>query len=464
MISAARAPFVKIYFEYWPVIWLWPISLVLMQLTLWHLPGFELTLGVVVCHLIELYVVLLYWVNRPSDRQVVVALTVIIYSLLLGLFAWDAAEFGRSLAQVLNLVAMVMICLNARIGGGREIRRSVGVFCVVAAGAGLLVIAQALCFNLWGDLRLANPLGPFAPLGPGNEVYDVTAYAPPPRANGLYSEPSVAGWFMSFAVALTLAVRRLYPILTTLAATVCALAAMATLSLTGMLGASLVLTGYVLFVRDRLAVKLLWLALAGGGIAIALYSADQLGILARFHNLDSPGTSIYFRLTAPYTLVTDTLDRFPFGYPLGQTDFIATRYYYINWSEGSQTNIDNTLFKIVFYFGLLGILFNATYLAQLARYLLLKGQAAGLIMLSFLISLSTTGAGWAHHFVLMIGYAIVVGRYLRARRLLAPTLTRARLTTLHSAAVSRVAGARNAASSSASRVLAERRWRPLTWP
>jgi hypothetical protein len=462
MILAPRAPTLKIYFEYWPMIWLWPVSLVLMQLTLLRLPDFQITVGVVTCHLIELYVLMLYWVNRPSDRQVVVALGAIVYSLLLGLFAWDAVEFGRSLAQMLNLVAMLTICLNARLAGRPEIRKSVGVFCVAAAGAGLLIIAQALCFNLLGDYRLTNVLGPLAPLGPGNEVYNVTVYAPPPRANGFYSEPSVAGWFMSFAVALALAARRLYPILTTLTAAICALAAMATLSLTGILGASVVLTGYVLFVRDRLACKLFWLALAGGGVTIALYYAHRLGIFARFRDIDLPGTSIYFRLTAPYTLITDTLDRFPFGYPLGQTDFIASRHYYVNWPEGSQTNIDNTLFKIVFYFGLLGILVNATYLAQLARYLLLRRHALGLIMLSLLIGLSTTGAGWAHHFVLMIGYAIVVGRYLRAKRLVAPTLTRARLAALHSAAVRRVAGARNAASSSASRALATRRWRTLT--
>jgi hypothetical protein len=67
---------------------------------------------------------------------------------------------------------------------------------------------------------------------------------------------------------------------------------------------------------------------------------------------------------------------------------------------------------VVFYFGLLGLLFNATYLVQLARFLVLKRHAVGLIMLSLLIGLSTTGAGWAHHFVLMIGYAILLGRHL----------------------------------------------------
>jgi putative colanic acid polymerase len=464
MTITTHNPTFKLYFEYWPVIWLWPISLILMQLTFYHLADFEITVGVVICHLIELYIVMFYWLNRPSDGQVVVALAVIVYSLSLGLFAQDPAEFGRSLAQVVNLVVMVMICLNAPLARRPEIRRSIGVFCVLAVGAGLFIIAQALCFNLLRDLRLANILGPLAPLGPGNAIYDVTAYAPPPRANGFYSEPSVAGWFMTFAVAVALAARRLYPVLTTLTATICALAAMATLSLTGVLGASIVLVGYVLFVRDRLGYKLFWLALAGSGVTIALYYAQRLGILARFHDLDQPGTSLYFRLTAPYTLISDTLHRFPIGYPLGQTDFIASRKYFVNWPAGSQTNIDNTLFKIVFYFGLLGVLFNATYAVQLARYLLLKRHAVGLLILSLLISLSTTGAGWAHHFVLMIGYAIIVGRYLRAQRLVAPTLTRAQLAAFHSAAVRRVAGTRNAASSSASRALAVRRWRALTWP
>ena len=34
MIATAPSGSLKIYFEYWPVVWLWPVSLVLMQLTL----------------------------------------------------------------------------------------------------------------------------------------------------------------------------------------------------------------------------------------------------------------------------------------------------------------------------------------------------------------------------------------------------------------------------------------------
>jgi hypothetical protein len=417
MPSLRAAP--KLRFEFWPVIWLWPISLVLMQLTLLQLDAFAITVSVVICHVMQLHVLMFYWVKRPTDCQVMVALGVTFYALLLGLFARDAFEYAGSLAHILNLIAMVLICLNARTAGGHEIRRSIAVFCVLTGFAGLMIIAQALSFNLLGDFRLANLLGPLAPLGPGDAIYAPTAEARLPRANGFYSEPSVAGWFMAFATALALAARRLYPLLTTVTALICATAAMATMSLTGVFGASIVLAGYVLFVRDRFAFKVLWLVLAGCGASLGLYAAGQLGILDRFYNIDLPGTSIYFRLNAPFTLISESLVKYPLGYPLGQTDFIDSRHYYINWVEGSQTNIDNTLFKIVFYFGLLGILFNATYLLQMAEFLLLKRHAVGLIMLSLLIGLSTTGAGWAHQFVLMIGYAILVGRYLRAQPALA---------------------------------------------
>jgi hypothetical protein len=275
-----------------------------------------------------------------------------------------------------------------------------------------------------------------------------------PRANGLYSEPSVAGWFMTSAAALALAARRFRPALGTLTAATCSLGAMATLSLTGILGPALVWAGYLLLVRDRWRFKTVAGLIAGATIIATLHQAHELGILSRFTHLDIPGTSIYFRLNAPYRLIGESLERYPLGYPLGQTDFIASRHYYINWEQGSQTNLDNTLLMIVFYFGLLGILCNAAYLLKAAQFLVLKRHAVGLVMLSLLIAASTTGAGWAHHFVLMIGYAIVVGRWLyerRGRELPGPTIA---APTAYSAALSRVAGARSAASSSFSRAFA----------
>jgi hypothetical protein len=379
---------------------------------------FALTVGALACHLLQIHLVTFYWVRRPPAWQVALTLSTLAYSLGLGVLAGDTAEFWRSFAHVANLALTVLICLNARISRRPEVARSLAMFCVAASIAAAVIIAQAVAFNVLHDFRLAGLLGPLAPLGPGGEVYAPALYALLPRANGFYSEPSVAGWFMSFAAAIALAARPLYPVLGTLAAAVCSLGAMATLSLTGILGPAVLWAGYLLLVRDSLRFKAIAGLVAIVGIGAALHQADELGILARFAHLETPGTSIYFRLTAPFRLVEESLERFPLGHPLGQTDFIAGRHYYINWERGSQTNIDNTLLMVVFYFGLLGIAFNFGYVLKAAHYLVLKRHAIGLLMLSLLIALITTGAGWAHHVVLMIGYAIVVGRYLLEHRLL----------------------------------------------
>jgi hypothetical protein len=415
MTTLARCGNWKLRFEHWPVIWVWPVSLVLMQATLLELGDFAVTAAVIACHLLQLHLVMFYWLKRPPHWQVTIALTILALGLAAGAFARDLTEFLRSLAHLTNTVLMVLICLNVRIGRGAEVGRSFTLFCVLASAVALLIVVQAISFNLWRDFRLAGMLGPFAPLGPGGEVYAPAPTAAVPRANGLYSEPSVAGWFMTFAAALALAARRRRPALGTLTAAVCSIGATATLSLTGLLGPILIWAGYLLLVRDSWRFKASSGLIAGLAIVAALHQANELGILSRFAHLDTPGTSIYFRLSAPYRLIGESLDRYPLGYPLGQTEFIASRHYYTNWEQGSQTNVDNTLLMIVFYFGLLGMLCNAAYLMKAAQFLLLKRHAVGLIMLSLLIAASATGAGWAHHFVLMIGYAIVVGRWLYER-------------------------------------------------
>jgi hypothetical protein len=417
---SARCGDVRLRFEHWPVVWLWPLSLVLMQATLAEVGDFAITVAVIACHLLQLHLVMYYWLRRPPDWQTTMALLILAYGAVAGAFAREPWEFLRSFAHVCNLVLTVLICLNVRTGRGDEVSRSLAPFCLLAAAVAALIIVQAISFNLFRDFRLAAVLGALAPLGPGGEVYVPAWHTALPRANGLYSEPSVAGWFMTFALAMALAARPLHPTLAAGAAALCSVAAMATLSLTGLLGPVLIWTGYLLLVRDCRRFKTFAGAIAGSGLLLALLQAHELGILSRFAYLDTPGTSIYFRLSAPYRLIGESIEHFPLGYPLGQTDFIASRHYYINWERGSQTNIDNTLLMVVFYFGLLGVLLNLGYVLKAAQFLIVRRHAVGLVMLSLLIAASTTGAGWAHHFVLMIGYAIVVGRCLLERAPLAP--------------------------------------------
>ena len=164
---------------------------------------------------------------------------------------------------------------------------------------------------------------------------------------------------MTFAVAMALAARPLHPAIGTCTAALCSLARDGDAQPDRHPRPGPDLDGLPVAGSGQLALQDVRWAIAGAGLLAALLQAHELGILSRFAHLDTPGTSIYFRLSAPYRLIGESIERFPLGYPLGQTDFIASRHYYINWEQGSQTNVDNTLLMIVFYFGLLGILLNA---------------------------------------------------------------------------------------------------------
>jgi len=87
MIADRSGGNLKLEFEHWPVVWLWPFALVLMQLTLAAIGDFSLTVAVIACHLLQLHLVMLYWLNRPPNWQVMSALVILAYGLTSGLFA-----------------------------------------------------------------------------------------------------------------------------------------------------------------------------------------------------------------------------------------------------------------------------------------------------------------------------------------------------------------------------------------
>lgn len=415
-----------IRFEAWPVVWLWPLALAFMQVPLLQLGTFEVTIGVIACHALQLYLLMFYWTNKPGPKQTILYLTIAFYSLALGAFASNSIEFLRSMAHVANLLVMVALCLNARLERGTEIGRSLSVFLAVAAAVACVVILQSVSLNLFNDLSASRLLGDYSPpRAPGDGPYVPNEFARVRRANGWFSEPSVAGWFLNAAAALALAARGRHPGSTGLAAAVCLAGACATFSLTGILGALIVFFAHLAFVHDRRLFKLAWAVFTGAGLIAAVYLGYQLGIVERYREISQPGTSVYFRMTAPFLLVSESLLSSPFGYPLGQTDFVSAKDYFVNWVQGSQTNIDNSWFKIIFHFGLLGLLFNAVCVAQIMACLLRRRRSrTGLIMLGIALILVATGAGWAHQSVLIIGYAILVGRYLLRQEPQLPAMAR----------------------------------------
>jgi hypothetical protein len=118
MSRHANCANIRVRFEYRPVVWLWPLSLVLMQATLTQVGDFSVTVAVIACHLLQLHLIMFYWLNRPPDWQIASALVILAYTLAAGAFARDLVEFLRSLAHLANLVVMGLLCMNVRIGRG----------------------------------------------------------------------------------------------------------------------------------------------------------------------------------------------------------------------------------------------------------------------------------------------------------------------------------------------------------
>ena len=162
---------------------------------------------------------------------------------------------------------------------------------------------------------------------------------------------------------------------------------MATLSLTGILGPALVWAAYLLLVRDGRRFK----ATGRGDRRRGHRRRAPSGARARHPvPLCPPRHAGHLDLLPPERAVSPdqrvprALSRSairsarPTSSPAGTTTSTG--------STGSQTNVDNTLLMIVFYFGLLGILLNAAYVLKAAQFLVLRRHAVGLIMLSLLIA------------------------------------------------------------------------------
>jgi hypothetical protein len=153
------------------------------------------------------------------------------------------------------------------------------------------------------------------------------------------------------------------------------------------------------------------MALLGVSIVVAL--VFYVGVADRFVNFAEEGSSIYYRVVAPLLLLGDSLVDYPFGYPLGQVEYIESKNYMVNWLYGSSTNIDNSFFMVAFYFGYLGIALGTIVLSYL-MYLIRKKSDASIVLVAVVLMLLETGALWSPNVALVLGFSILVIRMIRA--------------------------------------------------
>ena len=393
-----------------PVKWIcivWAVGVILMNVTLVSLSAFEITFGTLGCSGI---LIAMASRARIQKAHLAAACGFLAFVALRGMAAESATEYFKSFVQVVVMVAVLLIAFSAEIplaSSGRVLTRFLLMGMAIVA---VLVVIQFLLLNVLDVWVLAKPLGQFTARGPGGIPYEPNPLSAFHRPAGIYSEPSVAAWILTFAfaVAVSSPEHRYRPL-----AMLFALAALCTLTLSAFFNVTIIslvklVTQKVPFRRRMFHALALVIGVAGLYVV-----ADTAGILSRLDEVDRPGSSAYYRVVAPVMLLEDSLPTFPLGHALGQTNYTETKSYMINWEFGSNTNIDNSFLLIAFYFGFVGVAISVVAVGYLARLVWLRSAAAAVVA-AILLALSETGALWSPNVALLIALAIMLVRSMRA--------------------------------------------------
>lgn len=390
---------------------LWPIGIVFLHFSIFRFSDFTITIAVPICTFLAGY---LCFKLQFKPVHLVIAVLLAGWVLLQGIFAEDKAEFLKSYALFLNLSLVFVISCGMLLPSERVTLKSVNLFLNLSLLAAAYIILQALALNIFNSDLLNNPFGPFSHLGPGYDVYQPHPLAMSKRPNGFFSEPSAAAWAMTFSCAVALSHPTIGEKTRWWTASICGLAVLATMSLSGFINVLLLIATYSFLNAGISRRKILVLLLSSGLIIAAGVLSSASGIPRRLSNIYEPGSSAYYRITAPAKLVSESLREHPFGHPLGQVSYIRGKHYMLNWGKGSQTNIDNSFMMVTFYFGwlgLIGTIFTFGYLFSLVA----KRRPDALIVLSVVLIMLETGAFWSHGVVLIIGYSIILVRFSVSR-------------------------------------------------
>jgi putative colanic acid polymerase len=387
---------------------MWALLLPLMQLSLGRSGNTDLTLGSIVALLLFGY--LLFAIRyRVSHLLIACALITIVTSV--GLTATNRGEFLASYVQLVGLISAIVISLHVPTGVHQD--RTARFFLYATSLVAVLILVQFITWNMLSTDVLIRPFGPLAPLGPGFEVYAPNPLSAIKRPHGIFSEPSVAAWFMSFGFAVALSARHLIGRPAPIAAVVCGMAALTTMTLSGIINI-LVLSAAALWTFRRVSLNLVAIAALLGSIALILGLEPLVEFLApRVFELFVEGTSSYYRVVAPVKLLSDSLPMYPLGHVLGDVGFIASQPYMVNWEQGSTTNIDNSFLLVAYYFGLPGLVIGIAIAMHVLGGLLAR-KSWSLVAIALVLAASETGALWAPHMALFLAYGVFLIRQLRA--------------------------------------------------
>jgi len=320
-------------------------TLVLIAIVLQHfqvaiVAGFSVTLGLVVG-----VPVLMYLTKLRLDRPAVIV--ILLVSAYCGLVAimnpgntTDIWNFSTTFC--LLVLAMVVMLLGTQRMGSESLE-DVKVAMRIAL---LVIVAYSVAQVVSGSLGSEALFNPFGDHQFRYQYHPYLADNPIPRAQGFFLEPSYDAFVIgSLSVAL-LALGA--PMLSTVG--LCVVGMGATRSATGMLLIVVVLIALAL--RNRIRVALPLIATLGVFVLAFLPYLEM-----RLSSTGDTGSSANYRLLAPLPMLGDIVQQSPLGFTLGSIYDVVPRFHLTMVGAEQTISLDNGDYVIVYYFGVVGVLF-----------------------------------------------------------------------------------------------------------
>ncbi|RLL50648.1 hypothetical protein D8Y20_11470 [Mariprofundus sp. EBB-1] len=382
---------------------LWPVSIVCMHFVIVE----PIILPVLTFPLIAIWLIF----NAKFDIYVLLcAFTCIVYAALLGGYSNDAIEFIKSFVLFFVFISMLLLVSKTKAINPMFFEVSVKIFIWLAVLVALLTLTQSIALNVFTNYSFMNPFGDFGRVGPGGQVYTPHPEALLKKSNAVFSEPSVCGWFLVLAAAIVIAWNRHRKSFHAAIPFVLLLGAVLTGALSGLFNAILLLLCWAYLTpngfKGVLTKTLLYFLVIS--TVVGLLSFEP--IAHRFGDIDLEGSSVYYRVVAPLMLLRDSLPEYPFGHALGQTDYIASKAYMVNWEGGKQFGIHNSFFLISYYFGIVGVIISCLCMYIVFRSIL-KKKCISLILLALMLVLLETGGLWSPEISLLLVYCTLLMKY-----------------------------------------------------
>jgi len=320
-------------------------------------------------------------------------------------------ESLASIAQIALVGAFLVVALGQKVFLAED--EFASLLGYLMAAHAVLLIAQFVMLNSLDSYSLQNPYGSLSPDGPlGERGFEREPYLPHWRAelkrpNGLFSEPSVAAAMSAFAAAVVLSGRSVKGTKKLVLCALLFIGTFVTFAFTGWLmivalGAAMVLFSRRLSFGLKLASLVLTVAFVG-----ALPALGGEYLLNRIEATQASGGSTYVRLIGPTLLTLDVLQQNPFGLPLNDPTFIASRDYMVDYAGRTFTTIDNFYLWVAVYFGVPGLFACLWFLWKVWGSLRRRRERA-LPLMVMAIFAGATGAAYNALFILPLAAAIAM--------------------------------------------------------